>query len=111
MKIVDISNRTNDTFDLIVLSSKNKIPIIVEDGKTKSFIKIEAMHLGLDIPDPIIYSDLIGYKAKAAKPPEKIYVYNLDSIIKNILGANVVVATINDNPKANQIFDYFNCFM
>lgn len=96
------------TSTLIYMSSVTNIPIVVVSKAMESFVRVKAKDMGLSIPEPIVFTDLTEDKIRGKKPPEKVYVDNLDLIIQTILNAKVSVATIDNEAITRQLY---NCFM
>ena len=86
------------------MSSATNIPIVVLDNGMKTFIKMKSIKMGLQIPTPIVYIDLIKDKADGKNIPEKVYVDNLDLIIEDILNIKVSVATIDNETITRQFY-------
>lgn len=108
MEIISTGRGMGKTSTLIYMSSVTNIPIVVASKAMVSVVRVRAKDMGLSIPDPIVFTDLIGDNARGKKIPEKVYVDNLDLIVQSILNTKVFVATIDNEAITRQLYD---CFM
>ena len=107
MEIISTGRGMGKTSTLVHMSSITNIPIVVANKGMLYFVRTKAKDMGLSIPYPIVFTDLVGDNMRGKKIPEKVYVDDLDLIIQSILNTKVSVATINNETITRQLYDCF----
>lgn len=92
MEIIYGGRQTGKTTELVKLSSKNNIPIIVPTINERQHIINIAKDLELKIPQPLVY-----YKNIDISRHNSVYVDNIETLLSAILEVHISGITINNN--------------
>lgn len=94
------SRGSGKTTEIIKLSSKNNVPILCRRDSNVKLLKALADRMGIKIPEPISLYKLRQMQVSSNfdnnyKIPSKVYVDDAESILKHLLGTEVVGVTMD----------------
>ena len=95
MKIIMRGRRNGKTTELIKMSAENGGYIVCRSHNAASMIKKQSKEMGLKIPYPITYAELLR-KSYYAKGVKKLYIDDVDELLRTLTrGVEVEAITIN----------------
>lgn len=102
MKITFGARATGKTHQLIIRSAESGYPIVVHGQPLVNYILTQAKKMGLNIPRPIFYRDLIEKKFDGLYFGEKILLDNAELILIGLFNfCEIEEATIGGSDKTH----------
>jgi len=95
IKIIYKGRRTGKTTQLLHSSDTTRIPIVVATVADKKYLIMQAVELGLNIPEPLTVLD-IQNSLRGNRHIQTCYVDNAESVLKSLLGVDISAISISD---------------
>lgn len=95
MKIISKGRRSGKTTELIRMCAERGGYIVCRSHNAASMIKKQSKEMGLKIPYPMTYAELL-HKSYYAQGVQKLYIDDVDELLRTITrGVEVEAITIN----------------
>ena len=95
IKIIYKGRGTGKTTQLLYSSDTTRIPIVVATLAHKKYLIMQALELGLNIPEPLTVLD-VQDSLRGNRHIQTCYVDNAESVLRSLLGVDISAISISN---------------